>query len=38
MYVYVPMHAHTVYCKSFGVEKFYGFGESIGSRETFPVK
>ena len=36
-YVRIAMYAHTVYCKSFEVEKFCGFGESIGSRETFPV-
>ena len=27
-----------IYCKSFLVEKFYGFHGSIGNRETFPVK
>ena len=29
---------HTVYCKLFEVEKFRGFRELIGDRETFPAK
>ena len=29
---------HTVYCKSFEVEKFRGFRGLTGDRETFPVK
>ena len=29
---------HTVYCKSFEVEKFRGFRGLISDRETFPAK
>ena len=37
MYMYVHMYTHTVYCKSFEVEKFCGFRKSISNRKTFPV-
>ena len=30
--------AHTVYCKSFKVEKIHGFCRSIDKRETFMLK
>ena len=33
-----PAKRHTVYCKSFEVEKFRGFRELTGDRETFPMK
>ena len=29
---------YSVYCKSFEVEKFHGFGRRIGNCETFPMK
>ena len=37
-YVAMYMHKHTVYCKSFTMEKFRGFHGLIGKGETFPVK